>query len=301
MIGRIIAESTMPAVKMVPPPARETLPCLNKNSHPRLRFRNAANGWIFGASTKIPHSPKMIDGTAASRSTIAANGRASRFGAYWVRNTAIPTAIGTASSSALTELSTVTMNKSRMPNARWSAFVVLNSALVKKLAWFARNDGTARTNRKIAISAIAITIVKPAAAASDLNSRSSRRVLWPSAGFGTVGFVPVDVLTSGPEATTTSDSRDGIDRRHQPQLPSVRNGDISVVGQAILSGTDGALQERLHGHTDLRIRILRADDLVGRQHDRIGAGLRRLVERLRVEDQVVPLSRDPGPGNRLAD
>ena len=45
MIGRIITESTMPAVKMVPPPASDTLPCLNRNIHPRLRLRNVAIGW----------------------------------------------------------------------------------------------------------------------------------------------------------------------------------------------------------------------------------------------------------------
>ena len=74
-------------------------------------MRNVAIGCSFGASTKMPHSPKMIDGTAASRSTITLNGRASRFGAYWVRNTAIPIETGTASASAKTELSTVTMNR----------------------------------------------------------------------------------------------------------------------------------------------------------------------------------------------
>ena len=110
----------------------------------------------------------MIDGTAASRSTIAANGRDSLVGAYWVRNTAIPTATGTASTRAHIELSTVTMNKSRIPNASWSPSVVSNCALVKKFAWFARNDGMARISRNIAISRIAITIVEPAAAASRL-------------------------------------------------------------------------------------------------------------------------------------
>ena len=48
------------------------------------------------------------------------------------------------------------MNRSRMPNRRLLASAVLNSALVKKLAWLAPNDGTARISRKIAINAIAI-------------------------------------------------------------------------------------------------------------------------------------------------
>lgn len=131
----------------------------------------------------------MIDGTAASRSTIAANGRASRCGAYWVRNTAIPTATGTAKTSAVIELNTVTMNRSRIPNARWDALVVSNSALVKKLAWSARSDGTARTNRNTAISTMAITIVEPAAAATNLNSWSPRRALCGSIAVS-AGFVP---------------------------------------------------------------------------------------------------------------
>ncbi|CKR22313.1 Uncharacterised protein [Mycobacterium tuberculosis] len=80
-IGRIITDSTMPAVKIVPPPANDTLPCLNRNNQPKLRLRNLAIGSSLGASTKIPHNPKMIDGTAASRSTIAPNGRDSLLGA----------------------------------------------------------------------------------------------------------------------------------------------------------------------------------------------------------------------------
>ncbi len=49
----------------------------------------------------------MIDGIAASRSIRAAVGLASRFGAYCVRNSAMPTAIGTAMISATSDISTV--------------------------------------------------------------------------------------------------------------------------------------------------------------------------------------------------
>ncbi len=122
----------------------------------------------------------MIDGTAASRSTIAANGLDNRTGEYWVRNTAIPIAIGTANTNAQIELSTVTMNKSRMPKARFFASVVSNRALVKKFAWFTRNDGTARSSKNTAISTIATTMVAtPAPLLIGLHLNVSWRTLKP--------------------------------------------------------------------------------------------------------------------------
>ena len=60
----------------------------------------------------------------------------------------MPMAIGTAITSAKIELSTVTRNRSAMPNRRLSASVVLNSELVKKLALFACNDGMARIKQE---------------------------------------------------------------------------------------------------------------------------------------------------------
>ena len=61
----------------------------------------------------------------------------------------MPIAIGTASTSANTELSTVTMNRSQDTEPpRCCASVVLNSALVKKLASLARSEGTARINKE---------------------------------------------------------------------------------------------------------------------------------------------------------
>ncbi|CFS44893.1 Uncharacterised protein [Mycobacterium tuberculosis] len=51
-----------------------------------------------------------------------------------MRNTAIPTATGTANTRAVIELNAVTMNKSRTPNASCSSSDVSNWVLVKKLA-----------------------------------------------------------------------------------------------------------------------------------------------------------------------
>src|ERR671939_494379 len=57
-----------------------------------------------------------MDGTAASRSMAAANGRASRGGAYCVRNSATPTETGTERTIATTDEMTVTHSRSGMPN-----------------------------------------------------------------------------------------------------------------------------------------------------------------------------------------
>ena len=96
-------------------------------------------------------------------------------------------ATGTAKAKAHNELSAVTMNRSRMPNARWLPSVVLNWALVKKFAWLARSDGMAWMSRNIAISRIAITMVEPAAAATNSKSRSPRRAAAPSRAFSAAG------------------------------------------------------------------------------------------------------------------
>ena len=86
----------------------------------------------------------------------------------------MPTETGTASASANNELSTVTMNKSRIPNARLSTSVVENSVLVKKLTVLACKDGMARTRRKKAINAMKITMVAPEATAIALKIASPR-------------------------------------------------------------------------------------------------------------------------------
>jgi len=90
-------------------------------------------GSSFGARTKIPHSPKTIDGTAARRSMIEPKNRETLRGAYIVMNNAMKTATGTARISATIELMSVTTSRSRIPNLRFCASLVSNSALVRKL------------------------------------------------------------------------------------------------------------------------------------------------------------------------
>ena len=119
----------------------------------------------------------------------------------------MPMAIGTAITSAKTELSTVTRKRSAMPNRRLSGSVVTNSELVMKLALLACSDGIARMIRKSAIRAIAPMIVAPAAIAIDLKTRSPHR---PSPAFspellpGLVGIVGVSPTCCGLAAMSTS-------------------------------------------------------------------------------------------------
>ena len=75
----------------------------------------------------------MIDGTAASRSIVAAAGRPATRGAYWVMNRATPTPTGTAMSMAIAEESTVAQSRSGMPK-RGSAPRASHSREVRKLA-----------------------------------------------------------------------------------------------------------------------------------------------------------------------
>ena len=105
----------------------------------------------------------------------------------------MPIAIGTAKAIAHSELSSVTMNRSRMPNASLLLSTVLNCALVKKFAWLARSAGIALTRRNIAISPITMVIVEAARAATDLNSRSPARALAPSPALRG-GAVAVDMM-----------------------------------------------------------------------------------------------------------
>ena len=59
MIGRIITASTMPAVKIVPPPAIEPLPVANSGNQPRFSFSHTATGLIAGA--KHEQAPQAED------------------------------------------------------------------------------------------------------------------------------------------------------------------------------------------------------------------------------------------------
>src|ERR1700761_1668043 len=176
MMGRTITASTTPAVKILPPPASDTSPALNRKNQPSSRLSNDSIGSRCGASPTIP--PKV---------------RGSRGGGYWAKNTAMPNAIGTANAIAHSDLSSVTMNRSRMPNAILVLSTVLNCALVKKFAWFARSAGIAWISRNIAISPITMVIVEAARAAADLKSRSPAGALAPSPALR-AGTVAVDMM-----------------------------------------------------------------------------------------------------------
>src|SRR4051794_1679425 len=87
----------------------------------------------------------MIDGIAASRPTTYATGRASRPGPYWVTNSAMPTATGTAITIAITEMITVTQSSAATPKRRRPG---LKSVEVRKFTLSSAMDGTDLTTRK---------------------------------------------------------------------------------------------------------------------------------------------------------
>src|SRR6478672_4549954 len=70
-------------------------------------------------------------------------------------------------------------------------------------------------------------------------------------------------------------SRDGGDRGLQLADEGVRQRDVAGVRQALLPVGDSYPQESLDGLAHVRVRVFRADDLVGGQLDRVGpSGLR---------------------------
>ena len=126
---------------------------------------------------------------------------------------------------AQSELSAVTMNRSRIPKASLSLSVVSNCALVKKFAWLARSDGIACTKRNIAISTMAITIEEPAAATTNLKSRSPRAAARSRA--ISAGVVPVTSgdAVGGPCAMLNPD--------HLMLLTELDNLDLNEPGMGI--------------------------------------------------------------------
>ena len=94
-------------------------------------------------------------------------------GAYCTRNVAMPMATGTARNNAKSELSTVTLNMSRMPNRMLSGSLVFHSDEVKKLTLFARREGVACMTRTIAIRAMRATMTAPAATVTPRNTASA--------------------------------------------------------------------------------------------------------------------------------
>ena len=79
MIGRIMIASTKPARKMVV--KLPTVVSLNSGNHPAFSRKKFWMLSVRGPKTRRPHRPKMIEGTAASRSTVDAAGFESHFGA----------------------------------------------------------------------------------------------------------------------------------------------------------------------------------------------------------------------------
>jgi len=87
----------------------------------------------------------------------------------------MPIEVGTASSSANAELSTVTVSRSRIPNCRSVASSVRNAWLVKKLTLSTRSDGTALISRKTAIKTMKATKMIPDPTARLRKTRSPNR------------------------------------------------------------------------------------------------------------------------------
>ena len=89
---------------------------LSKNGiQPSLLISHAAAGARNGPNTVNPQRPKMIDGTAASRSTTKETGPDTRLCRYCVMQRATPTATGTAIAIARTADKTVVQNKPAIP------------------------------------------------------------------------------------------------------------------------------------------------------------------------------------------
>ena len=118
----------------------------------------------------------MIEGIAASRSTRYATGRASRAGAYWVMNKAMPTAIGMAISMASSEIRTVVHNRSTMPKRR-SDPLTTQTRENRKLALSLAMDGMASFSRNSAIRPMSAMVNSPAPVAIALSTRSPMRIL----------------------------------------------------------------------------------------------------------------------------
>ena len=176
MIGRIMTPSTSAAVKMLPPPDSETLPSANSGNHPSLSLRNLVDRLELRGQDE--NSPQPEDDRWDCGEKVDDTSRRSvrqLRGAYIVMNNAMNTATGTARMSATIELMSVTTSRSRIPNLRFCASLVSNSALVRKLTWSARSEGMACTRRKIAIRMIS-TMIDTAEAVDSLGRWSRHGV-----------------------------------------------------------------------------------------------------------------------------
>ncbi len=96
-VGRIMTASTTPASSTLGPRGD---PWKNHSSTGMV-LRKGSTWWAkAGLSTRRPHSPTTMLGTAAIRSTATDRGMASQGGASSDRKAAVPTPTGTASTMA---------------------------------------------------------------------------------------------------------------------------------------------------------------------------------------------------------
>ena len=171
MIGRIISASTNDAVNTVPGEVTWVLP--NSGNQPRWACIQCATGCRAGPSTLIPHSPKITDGTAASRSMTNPIHREKRPPTYWVNSSAIPIATGTATSSAITEDNTVVHSSAATPKCggREEESKVVE---VKKFAVLSSSGCQALPSRNAPMMSTTTTMIRLEARAEPPNSRSPR-------------------------------------------------------------------------------------------------------------------------------
>src|SRR5204863_3462073 len=106
-IGVIISARINPAVNIDRPFTGPPNSGPTSGSAPSLSLTLWYGPTMAGASTRMPHNPNTTEGTAASRSTTYDTGLRSRLGATSVRNSAMPRLTGTASASAIAELTNV--------------------------------------------------------------------------------------------------------------------------------------------------------------------------------------------------
>ena len=120
---------------------------LNSGIQPSLPISHSAPGARKGPKTVSPQRPKMIDGTAASRSTTKETGPASRLCRYCVRQRATPIATGTAMAMARIDDNTVVQKSPAIPK-RSSLPATVQLREVRKLSWSARRLGSARAKQE---------------------------------------------------------------------------------------------------------------------------------------------------------
>src|SRR5512133_1778228 len=112
-MGKIMMARTTDATNT--DPLGSTL-LLNSGIQPIVLINHSAAGARNGPKTINPQRPKMIDGTAASRSMMNEIGAAARLCRYWVKQSATPTATGTAMAIARIDERTVVQNNPATPN-----------------------------------------------------------------------------------------------------------------------------------------------------------------------------------------